>query len=531
MIWVQSGLNANWHKNILVLSNENYFVIKRCKLFQVSVEDDFTSSGPGSNSTTTSHNPNFDMNNPQQASFVPGHQPGSFYGHAPGQPANFSYQGPMSPYPGSPMSPYGNNQNQGPPNGASPGSGLYSNQNSSGPPGSQLYNQNQSSSGQYPGYQPGGFPGQSYYGNSNQSPTHGQYPGYGQQPGQPVRQLSPPPAGMQPGMLQLGARIPHPNINSPNQNSMKTEAPVDLKPGQYGPAQGYTGSGPGYGYNGYGTARPLVSPMSPHQGRLNISPGGPNLSPRDGPPNMSPHPSLYSHQPSSSPGPAPVAYHGSYQAQYSEYFKQQQAGHSPGQAAVQQGYQGPDADKLSDGQSNAGSVRSAEAETDNGAIGDQAGSDTSLTNLTNVKKENSEERPNDNDKLSSDSDCDNKFTPKSESEEAVKTEAGSYFEQHKDFTLKANQTLIDGIDSIPELPEIPELKYEDVSEMNRLQEDKDHKATPPSLSPDNLKDGASLGRGSWDEGGEEEGFHDNMAGGWPGPHMQGKTFSYLYSDT
>ena len=435
------------------------------------------------------------------------------------------------------MSPYGNNQNQpGPANGASPG--LYSAANQNNSNGSQgLYNQNQSSSG-YPGYtpgQPGSFPGQSYY--SNQSPTHGQYPGSygGPSSGQPVR-LSPPPAGSMGGMM-LGARIPHPSINSPNQNNIKTEAPADLKqqPGMYGqgPAQGYNSSS--YGYNGYGTARPLVSPMSPHQGRLNISPGGPNLSPRDGPPNMSPHPSLYSHsQPSSSPGPGsqPLAYHGSYQAQYSEYFaKQQQASQSPGQSAAAQGYQGDNSDKLSDAQSNAGSVRSAETEPETGAsLTDPGTEQGSLTSLTTVKKEtgSQEDRP-ETDKLSSESDNDNKFTPKSESEDTVKTEAGSYFEQHKDFTLKANQTLIDGmnIDSIPELPEIPELKYEDVSEMNRLhhnsnQEDKDHKETPPGLSPDNLKGegGAPLGRSSWEEGGDEEGFHDNMAGGWP--HMQGR---------
>merc|ERR1719159_73959 len=99
---------------------------------------------------------------------------------------------------------------------------------------------------------------------------------------------------------------------------------MDLKPGSSGnmysqPApssQGY--SGPAYGYNGYpAPTRPLMSPMSPH-GRLNISPGGPNLSPREGPPNMSPHPSLYSQQ-QPSPGPGPgssypgTGLHGSFQ--------------------------------------------------------------------------------------------------------------------------------------------------------------------------------------------------------------------------
>ena len=507
-------------------------------LLQVSVEDDFT-SGSGSISTAGSHSSPLypDMNNPQSgASYAPGHGPSSFYPtpqHAAGQPGFPGYPGPMSPYPGSPMSPYTNqNHNNGVQYSATAG-----NQNVS-----PLYNQNQSS---YPGYQTSssgsqpGYPG--YY--NNQSPTHAhQYQAYAGQPvaaGQPspVR-LSPPPMGM----MGLGARIPHPNINSPNQNlagggsatpGNKTTENIDLKPGSaamFGAtaavSQGYSGSGAaGYGYNGFTgqhPTRPLVSPLSPH-GRLNISPGGPSMSPRDGPPNMSPHPSLYSQH---SPGPSSgqtTTYHGSYQAQYSEYFaKQSGHGHSPGgyqpglkteEAGGQTQYQGEDrSDKLSDAQSNTGSVRSADP-------GDQETGETSITNLQSVKKTETAVA-SDTEKQSSDSDIDNKFTPKSESEDGVKTEPGSYFEEHKDFTLKANQTLIDGmnIDNIPELPEIPELKYEDVSEMNRIhQQDNDKEgAKEPGLSPD-MKDGGAMGR-SWEEAGEEDGFRD-MSGGWGG-HMQ-----------
>ena len=502
------------------------------------MEDDFT-SGSGSISTAGSHSSPLypDMNNPQSgASYAPGHGPSSFYPtpqHAAGQPGFPGYPGPMSPYPGSPMSPYTNqNHNNGVQYSATAG-----NQNVS-----PLYNQNQSS---YPGYQTSssgsqpGYPG--YY--NNQSPTHAhQYQAYAGQPvaaGQPspVR-LSPPPMGM----MGLGARIPHPNINSPNQNlagggsatpGNKTTENIDLKPGSaamFGAtaavSQGYSGSGAaGYGYNGFTgqhPTRPLVSPLSPH-GRLNISPGGPSMSPRDGPPNMSPHPSLYSQH---SPGPSSgqtTTYHGSYQAQYSEYFaKQSGHGHSPGgyqpglkteEAGGQTQYQGEDrSDKLSDAQSNTGSVRSADP-------GDQETGETSITNLQSVKKTETAVA-SDTEKQSSDSDIDNKFTPKSESEDGVKTEPGSYFEEHKDFTLKANQTLIDGmnIDNIPELPEIPELKYEDVSEMNRIhQQDNDKEgAKEPGLSPD-MKDGGAMGR-SWEEAGEEDGFRD-MSGGWGG-HMQ-----------
>ena len=89
------------------------------------------------------------------------------------------------------------------------------------------------------------------------------------------------------------------------------------------------------------------------------------------------------------------------------------------------------------------------------------------------------------------------------------------------------------INSIPELPEIPELKYEDVSEMNRLQHnsqeaEKDggqHKETPQGLSPE-CKDGV-MGRGHWEDGAEDDGYHE--MGGWG--HMQGKSNSpspYMY---
>ena len=49
----------------------------------------------------------------------------------------------------------------------------------------------------------------------------------------------------------------------------------------------------------------------------------------------------------------------------------------------------------------------------------------------------------------------------------MKLESGAYDEDCKDFTLKANQSLIDNVnlDSIPELPEIPELKFADVNEV------------------------------------------------------------------
>ena len=522
-------------------------------VFQVAVEDDFT-SGPGNNSTTVTHSSTFEMNpnhssgstgSTSSSSYVPGFYagpgPGSF-GPGGGYPG-----GPMSPYstPPAPISPYAN-QNQGAPNGGGSAGGggqtLYGNQNS------PLYNQNQSSS--YSGPGPGSYihPSQTsmqpYY--NNHSPTHQQFQYGGGQP--PLRHPSPPPLGM-----MMGPRIPHPTLNSPNQNvvtgnQMKTES-MDLKPGSSGnmyshPApssQGY--SGPPYGYNGYpAPSRPLMSPMSPH-GRLNISPGGPTLSPRETPgPNMSPHPSLYSGQ-GASPGPGHGQHHQGY-PQYSDYFNKM--GASPGYGGTasikeelptdQQGrlQSFHNDDKLSDVQSNA-SVRSGEDTPKHSSFCDDSSNPT-LTNLVSVKKETNNENPqaDPTDKTSSgDSDNENKFTPKSESED-TKPE-GSYFEEQKDFTLKANQILIDNmnIDSIPELPEIPELRYSDVSEMagdqtrssqNSQQSDKEagggggghHKGMSPEV-----KDG--LGR--WDEQSEEEGYHENM--GWG--HMQGRRhFVILY---
>ena len=341
--------------------------------------------------------------------------------------------------------------------------------------------------------------------------------------------------------MMMGSRIPHPTLNSPNQNvvtgnQMKTES-MDLKPGSSGnmysqPApssQGY--SQPQYGYNGYpGPTRPLMSPMSPH---------GPNLSPRERPgPNMSPHPSLYSGQ-QASPGAGHGQHHPGYQAQYSDYFNKMGASPGYGGPANIKEELPPDPrvvsfhndDKLSDVQSNA-SVRSGEDTPKHSSFCDDSSNPT-LTNLVSVKKEtNNENQPADpTDKNSSgDSDNENKFTPKSESED-TKPE-GSYFEEHKDFTLKANQTLIDNMnmDSIPELPEIPELKYEDMSEMRGLghgdaaAETIKKTETPPGLSPD-LKEAPGLGGRGWEEGAEEDGGY---MGGWghgmPGQQAPGRNY-------
>ena len=522
-------------------------------LLQVAVEDDFTGS---QSSVPPANSHQFEMN-PQQSSQGPGvasYGPGAFYQGPPG--ASFpgpgggpgAYPGPMSPYGGGPgpMSPYQ------PPNGAggSAAAAMYGNQNS------PLYNQNQSSqSGHFPGsggpyssqQAPGSFPGgpgpssmQSYY--NNHSPTQqppGQYT-YGVGPS-PVR-LSPPPMNM----MGLGARIPQPTMNSPNQNNvvtqggntMKTaEQNLDLNKQQQGycapVTQGFSGPGGGYGgYNGHYSqvpTRPLVSPMSP-QHRLNISPGGPNLSPRE---------PLY---PGGQPSPGP-GYTGGYQAQYSEYFsKHQSQGHSPlssgsggyggGNSKEEKGgYQGDNGstqgDKMSDAQSNAGSVRSSEGGPGGGETPgcEEQNTGPSLTALTSAKEKAADKTG------AGDSDIENKFTPKSEPDDsssaaAVKTEPGSYFDEHKDFTLKANQTLIDNMnmDSIPELPEIPELKYEDMSEMRRLggQHPGDSEAvkkeTPPGLSPD-LKEAQGVSRGWGEEGAETE---EGYMGGWGGHSMPGQ---------
>jgi hypothetical protein len=130
---------------------------------------------------------------------------------------------------------------------------------------------------------------------------------------------------------------------------------------------------------------------------------------------------------------------------------------------------------LSDVQSNA-SVRSTGEDTPKHSSFGEDSQGTTMTNLVNIKKEPSSgdatgdnsvtnKGPSDEKQSTGDSD-EMKVTPKSEPED-VKPE-GSYFEQEqKDFTLKANQNLIDNmnLDSIPELPEIPELKYEDMGEM------------------------------------------------------------------
>ena len=519
-------------------------------MFQVAVEDDYTGSGQSSAPASQ-----FEMN-PQQSSQPPAsYGPGPFYQGPPGPgfpgPQGGGYPGPMSPYGGGPpISPH----YQAPNGAGGPAAAMYANQNS------PLYNQNQSSSG-YPGggpgnyssQGPGGFPGagagsmQSYY--NNHSPTHGP-PGQYQYGGPAPVRLSPPPMNM----MGLGARIPQPTMNSPNQNvvtggsnPMKTEN-MDLskqqQQGYHGVpvSQGFSGvpgGGAGYSYNGYSApARPLVSPMSPHTGgqRLNISPGGPTLSPREAP-GSSPHPSLYS-----APQPSPGPYTGSYQAQYeAAYFSKQQqpsqSGHSPlssgsgGYPGLKEekmsGYQG-EGDKMSDVGSAGGSVRSSDTGDTGGDTGETG---PSLTALTSAKEKESTA-----DKDKTDSDIDNKFTPKSEPEDpsnaAVKPEPGSYFDEHKDFTLKANQTLIDNMnmDSIPELPEIPELKYEDMSEMRGLghgdaaAETIKKTETPPGLSPD-LKEAPGLGARGWEEGAEEDGGY---MGGWghgmPGQQAPGRNY-------
>merc|ERR1711892_1244071 len=390
----------------------------------VAVEDDFT-SGPGNNTAATSA---FEMN--PNHSYGPGSgfygQPGSAFAPASGAP-NHGYP----PHAG-PMSPYANqNQGQPPPNrGQQPS--MYGNQNS------PFNNQNQSSS--YTGPGPGSYNNQSsgfhpqptmqtYY--NNHSPTH-QFQFGGPHP-PPLRHPSPPPQGPRgpapPMGMMIGSRIPHPTMNSPNQNvvtgnQIKTEN-IDLKQGSmYAAAsQGYSQSG--FGFNGFGgppgsvtgPPRPLMSPMSPH-GRMNLSPGGPpNLSPREGPPNMSPHSghppmgsNLYA-QHQNSPGnnaistiasqastfPAPSQHHQSYSSQY-EYFNKQsqpsQMQQSPMSSSSGFGGQKddltpeqrlgsfPSDDKLSDVQSNA-SVRS----------GDD--SNPTLTNLVSVKKEPSDTQTGD----------------------------------------------------------------------------------------------------------------------------------------
>ena len=454
-------------------------------------------------------NPNHSYGGPTPGFYgVPGPGPGGYPpgGQGPYPPPHGA--GPMSPYAGGgPMSPYSGQGHGPPPPGGQQQPAMYGNQNS------PFHNQNQSSPYSGPGPGPyndqssaGGFPAmQSYY--SNQSPpSHGgvqhqfQFggPGHHHHPRLP----SPPPLGPLPARgMPYPARIPHPNINSPNQNTVvtgnqiKTEN-MDLKAGSlYAPtSQGY--NQPGFGYNGFGgpgqgqPPRPLMSPGAP-----------PNLSPRaPGPPSMSPHhplgsASLYpgpANSPGNHHGPTiaasqastfpPPSQHQSYGAQY-EYFKGS-GGHqhgSPGYPGVKEEVYEPhrppsfpsDERSLSDVQSNASARSTGDDTPKHSSFGEDSNptQGTTITNLVNIKKEPSgdalgdSQQTSDEKQSTGDSD-DKKVTPKSEPEDP-KPE-GSYFEErNKDFTLKANQTLIDNmnLDSIPELPEIPELKYEDMGEM------------------------------------------------------------------
>ena len=388
---------------------------------------------------------------------------------------------------------------------------MYANQNS------PFHNQNQSSPYSGPGPGPyndqssgGAFPAmQSYY--SNQSPpSHGsvahqfQFAGGQQHPAHQRPLASPPPHGPARGM-PYPARIPHPNINSPNQNTVvtgnqiKTEN-MDLKAGNLYAAtsQGYNQSG--FGYNGFGgpaqPSRPLVSPGGP-----------PNLSPRaPGAPSMSPHHplgsnSLYSQQ-QSSPGnnhgpstiaasqastfpPPPSGHHPGYSGQY-EYFGKQGGQHgSPQYPGVKEETYEPhrppsfpsDERSLSDVQSNASARSTGDDTPKHSSFGEDSNptQGTTITNLVNIKKEpssgdttgddlvTSNKLSSSDEKQSTGDSEEKKVTPKSEPEEP-KPEGSYYEEQNKDFTLNANQNIIDNmnLDSIPELPEIPELKYEDM---------------------------------------------------------------------
>ena len=517
------------------------------------MEDDFSGNRNTSAAPTSAAgyqmNPNHSYGGPTPG-FYGGPGPGP--GYPPGGPGAYPPPhgaGPMSPYGGGgPMSPY---SGQGPPPAGQPA--MYGNQNS------PFHNQNQSSPysgpgpGPYPDASTGGFSSMQTYYNNQSPPSHGQHQfQFSGHPGGPAphhRPLpSPPPLGALPPLaMPYPARIPHPNINSPNQNThvtgnqIKTEN-MDLKAGSLyaPPSQGYNQSG--FGYNGFGgpgagqASRPLMSPG-----------GAPNLSPRaPGPPSMSPHQNmgsggLYSQQ-QSSPGnthgqaasqassfPPPSQHHQSYNTQY-EYFSKQGGG---GSAQLQHGspsYPGikeetydphrppsfpSDERSLSDVQSNA-SVRSTGDDTPkHSSFGEDSNptQGTTITNLVNIKKEPSGDATGDNsltnkppsdEKQSTGDSDDKKVTPKSEPEEA-KPE-GSYFEEQKDFTLKANQNIIDNmnLDSIPELPEIPELKYED---MNRSPKEEDEGRGP-------------LGRVTMAEfmknPGAEEGYHDQWG------HMQGE---------
>ena len=502
-------------------------------------------------------NPNHTYGGPTPGFYGgPGPGPG---GYPPGGPGAYPPPhgaGPMSPYGGGgPMSPYSGQGHGQPPPGGQPT--MYGNQNS------PFHNQNQSSPYSGPGPGPyneqssGGFSAMQSYYNNQSPPSHPQHQfqfgGHG--PGghhRPHPGPSPPPLAR--GM-PYPARIPHPTINSPNQNTVvtgnqiKTEN-MDLKAGSlYAPtAQGYNQSG--FGYNGFGQTG---APQGP---RPLMSPGGPpNLSPRaPGPPSMSPHhplgsSGLYSQQqgsPGNNHGPtiAPASqastfpplsqHHQSYNAQF-EYFNKQGQGQgqhgSPSYPGVKEEQYEPhrppsfpsDERSLSDVQSNASARSTGDDTPKHSSFGEDSNTTqgSSITTLVNIKKEpgdatgDTTAKPPSDEKHNNTGDSDDKkFTPKSEPEDA-KPE-GSYFEdqQQKDFTLKANQNLIDNmnLDSIPELPEIPELKYEDMGEMKNNQ------------SPGEEDERGPLGRVTMAEfmkNPTSDGFHDQ----W-GP-MQGRRWKIL----
>merc|ERR1719266_2631622 len=206
-------------------------------------------------------------------------------------------------------------------------------------------------------------------------------------------------------------------------------------------------------------------------------------------------PTIAASQASSFP-PPPSGHHPGYGGQYEYFGKQQQQAGQHGHASPQ--YPGvkeetyephrppsfpSDERSLSDVQSNASARSTGDDTPKHSSFGDDSNptQGTTITNLVNIKKEPSGDTPGDDlvtsNKLSSDEKQstgdseEKKVTPKSEPEEP-KPEGSYYEEQNKDFTLNANQNIIDNmnLDSIPELPEIPELKYEDMGEMKGSQQ-------------------------------------------------------------
>jgi hypothetical protein len=349
-----------------------------------------------------------------------------------------------------------------------------------------------------------------------------------------LRHPSPPdqsPGGGMMGGPTMGpmTRIPHPiNNHSPNQSNVagnnqiiKTES-MDLNKtaAAGGGARLYTAASPaaqqgfssqqtaGFGFNGYGGAapRPTLSPMSPHGGRLNISPGGPGLSPRDAapPPNMSPHPgTIYAaQQQPASPATSPFQQGGSGTGppyQYEYYSKQRgrplsQGSAYSGTSREEEGgpgrgaggaYLGAPEDKMSEGQS--GETQAAFGGEENSG---------GLVNLVNIKKEpNSGEQqqqsgdntfnkqPGDDTKLpSSNNNTTSRNSQQSEQGEEVnnsstnnnsgttnnktvvkteRLEGFNYDEERVNSSQQQQASSMMDLDSIPELPEIPELKYED----------------------------------------------------------------------